>query len=780
MVRPPDSSGAALPALSGFPGAQTSFVGRGRELAALRDFLLDPQQRLVTVLGPGGVGKTRLVLAAAVQAAGDYRDGVAFVALAGLSEPHQIADAIASTLEIHGQPDRSMLQSVAAVLGEARVLLVLDNLEHLMGSELQQLVSHLLQACPNVTILATSREPLQLRLEQRMVVAPMQVPDAGEGASDVAHAESVQLFLSRARSISADFAPTPDDLRSVGDICRRVEGLPLAIELSAAWMRVVSPAALLAQLDEQLPLLSGGAADQPARLRTMYDAIAWSYDRLPPEEAALLRRLSVFRGGFPLEGADRLGCDGDASVPLGTLRLIASLCDKHLLFRTDAIGEMQRFDMLETVREFALAHLQRSGERDAAQAAHARFYRDLMERAEPELLGPRENMWFAVYSAEASNLREAILWGLAHDAELTQRLISASWGHWSWRGVNEGLRLARAALALPDQVSPFVRARALRTAMALANLMGDVESSTTLTAEGASYIERVDDRWLQGELYWNCGCTSLLAGNGVQAIAELTLALARMDAPSSDSERTFRAYTRSHLGAVKCLMGNSAEGARDYAQSVEELRQIGGVAVNIIVSSDAAGWLLLTGQTHEAKALLQEALRIAAQAHSTWLIMTPLSGLALVDAMEGNAKRAARRMGAVTSLASRADLTIPPNFRATLDRATMLASEALGPAAFRAEQEAGRCNPAPVLHDALLDTRVPRDDAGEASSSTGITRREREVLDLMVSGRTDRDIAVTLFISERTVSKHVSRILQKLDAVSRGDAAVRAVRLGLV
>jgi DNA-binding NarL/FixJ family response regulator len=229
-------------------------------------------------------------------------------------------------------------------------------------------------------------------------------------------------------------------------------------------------------------------------------------------------------------------------------------------------------------------------------------------------------------------------------------------------------------------------------------------------------------------------------------------------------------------------MGQNEAGAQRYAQSVDELRQIGGVALSIIVFSDAAGWLLLDEQTHEAKSLLQETPRTAMDVHTSWLAMSPLSGLALIDAMEGNPKRAARRLGAVSSMAKRADLVIPPNFQTTLDQAETLASEALGTVAFRTERESGRRHPAAVLQAAWIDAREAMDGAGADSpmSSTGITRREREVLGLIVAGRTDRDIAAALFISERTASKHVSRILQKLEAVSRGDAAVRAVRLGLV
>lgn len=774
----PRVDGARVVPLIGFPGAQTTFVGRCAEIETLQTFLLDPQQRLITVLGPGGVGKTRLALAAAERSASAFPGGAALIELSALSHPQQIADLIAATLDVRGQPERSILESVMAALAKTRLLLVLDNLEHLMGPELQSLVSQLVQECTGLTILTTSRQPLCLGLEQRLDVSPMQVPDAGDHAKDVTRADSVQLFLARARAVAPDFAPGPDELLTIVEICRRVEGLPLAIELAAAWMRAVAPAALLALLDKQLPVLAGGAADQPVRLRTMRNAIAWSYDLLPPAEAELLEKLSVFRGGFPLAGAERLN-DEDAAGELQlTLHRVASLCDKHLLYRADALGEIPRFGMLETVREFVNERLTAAGGLESARAAHARFYLDLVEHVEAESLGPRENRWFALCTAEAGNLREAILWGLVNDAELAMRLLSATWNLWSWRGVTEGLRLIEAALALPDRGSPFVRARALRTATAFAHLIGDFRRGAMLAAEGATYITRIDDRWLQGELTWNCGCSALFAGDFARAAADFDLALAHMDTPRSEGERAFRAYARSHLGMAAYFMGNNDLGAQCYSQSVEELRHIGSVAISIIVFGDAAGWLLLDGRVGEAQPLLEEALQIAAHAHTSWLAILPLSGLALIDAMFEQPHRAARRIGAVSAMAARADVLITPNWQATLDQATLLATNDLGKTAFLAERNAGRRNPLPVLRDALI---IPADDSANEGPepSTHITRREREVLNFIVAGRTDRDIAAELFISERTASKHVSTILRKLNAVSRAEAAVRAVRLGL-
>ena len=766
--------------LNGFPGAQTTFVGRSAERAALRSFLLDPNQRLITVLGPGGIGKTRLAIVAARDAADAFPGGATFIALSELREPGEIAGALASAISVQEHPDRPILKSVLAALAHERLLLALDNLEHLMGADLQDLVTRILHECPGVTILATSREPLHIAPEQRMVLAPMQLPEAASTAA-IAATESVELFLARARAVTTTFVPGPADFLDIAEVCRRVEGIPLAIELAAAWMRVLSPAALLAQFDEQLPLLTGGGTDQPVRLRTMRDAIAWSYDRLSAEEAALLRKLSVFRGGFPLDAASRLTSGDSAAAPLSALHLVASLCDKNLLVRSDAIGEVQRFTMLETVREFAFGKLRASGEEHTTRAAHARFYQDMAEQIEPELLGHRENHWFAFYSAETSNLREAILWGLEHEPEVALRVLSASWAHWSWRRAAEGLRLISAALALPPTQSGFVRARALRTATALANLTGNHEAAAALAAEGMTSIERIDNRWLQGELLWNSACCALLSGDPALACDRFDLALARMDAPGSDTERTMRAYARSHRGATRCLMQDYGLGARDYAESVEELRQVNGVAVNIIVLSDAAGWLLIDEQTNAAKALLHEALCIAARAHTPWLMVTPLSGLAMIDAMEGNAIRAAKRMGAITTMVKRADLVTPPNFQTLLDRTESQASGALGRAAYFAAWETGHRSPASVLEEAFAVASEKTQVTGENGEKPRprLTPRERQVLQLIVTGCTDRDIAVKLFISNRTVSKHVSRILGKLDAVSRGDAAVRAVRMGL-
>lgn len=775
----PRALGTLAPLRAGFPSVQTSLVGRKAEIASLRARLTDPQQRLITVLGPGGVGKTRLAIAASESVVDVFPAGGAFVSLAALNQTDQAPAAIASVLGVRGQPESSTLQAVLTALGDQRLLLVLDNIEHLIDARFQRLVSQVLHECPGVTVLATSREPLHLAVEQRVVVAPLAVPASNDQTDVVARLDAVKLFLARARSVVPDFAPKSDDVRTIGEICRRADGLPLAIELAAAWIRVFSPAALLAQMGERLPLLTGSPSDQPARFRTMHDAIAWSYDRLPEDEAALLRRLSVFRGGFPLEAAERLAEEA-AGDTIGSARsLLAALCDKNLIFRAEAIGATQRFGMLETVREFALLQLTNSPDLAAARAAHATFYCDLAERAEPDVLGADENFWFAVYDTEAGNLREAISWGLAHDGELALRTLTALWGYWSWRHVDEGQRLLTVGMAQAQTAPLRLRARAARALAALAALAGDHETCSALTAEILAQSPDLDDRWLLGEVYWYSGAGATLGGDYAHGAQMLDQALACFHQPASDSERSIRAYARSHRGLVARMTGDFDLGDALCQESVAELREVGGASVPIIVLSDYAGWLLARGDNETARELLHEALTIAAHSHSSWLTAAPLTCLALIDAEEGHAQRAARRLGAISTMAERLGLALPVNFRMQVDQATALAEEALGRASYLAAWETGRRNPLPVLQQAIAGDAGHDSPGADGTPRPHITRREREVLELIVAGRTDREIATALFISERTASKHVSTILQKLDAVSRAEAAVRAVRLGL-
>lgn len=466
QIAPEGTVPATLPPLqpilvthpTNLPDDPTPFIGREGEIAAITALVRAPQHRLITLTGPGGTGKTRLALQVGNTLLYDFSDGVFFCDLAPLTDPALIPSSIARALGIREEPGRSLTQTLSEHLGPKHLLLVLDNFEHVL--EGAGVVAGLLDSCRELHILVTSRIPLRLRREREHAVPPLTVPDPGHvpDLDSLSQYESVALFIERARAVKEGFVVSNENAPAVAEICVRLDGLPLAIEMAAARIKIFPPQALLQRLDSRLKLLTAGARDLPQRQQTLRATIDWSYSLLTEEEQALLARLSVFAGGWTIEAAEGV-CDQADTLDL--IEGLASLVDKSLV-RQEGDDE-PRFSMLETIREYAAEKLDEAGEGDRMRDAHAAYFLSQSEEAQPFLDRRLGREWLDRLAAERDNLRAAFRWLLKsdHDEEAA-RMASALWGLWrslpgSWV---EGRQQLEAAVARP-RLSDLTRAQAL-------------------------------------------------------------------------------------------------------------------------------------------------------------------------------------------------------------------------------------------------------------------------------------------------------------------------------
>ena len=425
---------------------RTSFVGREREQADVDELLLT--SRLVTLTGPGGTGKTRLALRAAADQIERFADGVVFVDLSAVTDPSVVPARIASTLGLREEPGRDRIEQLADHLGRRRILLVLDNLEQV--GDAAPAIDRLLTGAPGLTILATSRVPLHLSGEQEYPIHPLRLPDPTPAAdvSALAACESVMLFAQRASSVDPGFRVNPENAAAIAEITRRVDGLPLAIELAAAHLKMFGPQALLNRLEQRLPMLTGGPADAPERHRTVRAAIEWSHDLLDAEGRRLFARLAAFRGGFGLDAAEVV-CR--AGLGVSVIEGLASLVDASLVRRERDRDGAARFGMLETIHEYATERLAASHEEPGIRQRHADHVLDLTLEAEPNLLGEDRNRWVQRLEQEHDNIGAALDWAVAGgDAETALRTAAALWRFWQGRGdLAEGRASLERLLALP-------------------------------------------------------------------------------------------------------------------------------------------------------------------------------------------------------------------------------------------------------------------------------------------------------------------------------------------
>lgn len=480
------------------PIQPTPLIGREQEVAAVGHLLLTEEVHLVTLTGPGGVGKTRLGLQVAAEFASGFADGVFFVNLAPVRDSTLVMPTIAQMLgiqEVAGQP---LPERLKEYLQQKQILLLLDNFEQVCDAAMQ--VADLLAACQQLKVLVTSRAVLHLQAEHEFTLLPLALPDP-DHLPDLAvlpHYAAVALFLERARATKSDFRLTAANAHEIAEICVRLDGLPLAIELAAARVKLLPPQALLDRLSQRLTVLTSGARDMPERQQTLRNTIAWSYHLLDAVEQRLFRCLAVFNDGCTLEAAEVI-CDagGDAAAGLNgsVLDGVASLIDKSLLRQTERDGELPRFAMLETIRVYAKDMLDTSGETEGTQRAHAAYYLALAEEAEPGLTSAGKRKWLERLQREHENLRAALAWLVDHNEESALRLGGALWRFWWMRGhLSEGhTQLARVLAESRGMVATPVRAKALCAAGALAGVQGDFEQAMDLCSQSLELFRELGD-----------------------------------------------------------------------------------------------------------------------------------------------------------------------------------------------------------------------------------------------------------------------------------------------
>ena len=587
------------------PVPLTALVGRTRELQRCVEMLQQTATRLLTLTGTGGVGKTRLALAVAERLQTRFPHGVVFVPLADVQDPNLVLHTTARSLGMQDDGEKSVIESLVTALEGRQVLLVLDNLEQVVsvGSD----IVGLLQRCPDLTIMATSRVALRVRGEQEIPVQPLALPDSGGSApvAELAEVESVSMFLQTARGHAPDFTLTEQNAATIADVCRRLDGLPLAIELAASRLRVLSPSTLLQMLERRLHLLSFGPRDLPDRQRTLRDAIRWSYDLLSPEDQQRFRQLAVFIGGFGIPSAASVMQTSESEA----LNALTQLTD-HQLVRsmTTPLGDA-RFRMLETIREFGVELLEDSGELLALRKSHADWCTELALTAAPELTGTNQATWLETLETEHDNLRAALAWSITESPSRAARMAAALWRFWWIRGyVREGRAWLQRVLELSDDVAPADRAAALYAAAELSEALFDSSDAITLHKQALVIFEDLKDDVGKALCLNGLGIVERSLGNLDEAEHLHHQALPLLQGAR---HRRGEASTFNNLAAVAYYHGNFVQAEAFWKQALEILREIGDLRTTGLLLGNLGELALQTGRHQRAIELLMESLAVA-------------------------------------------------------------------------------------------------------------------------------------------------------------------------
>ena len=775
------------------PIARTRLIGREAECATARALLLDEAVPLLTLTGPGGVGKTRLALAIASDVGAGFASGAVFVDLAPLADGGMAPTAIASALGLVPGPDRPVTDALIAHLRPEQRLLILDNCEHVL-EQAAALAATLLAACPALQILATSRARLAIRGEQMLPVEPLPLPaEAQSAVAALAQNESVALSMERARAVRPGLALTETNAAMVAAVCRNLEGLPLAIELAAARLRILSVGALLAQTCDRLRLLQGGARDLPARQQTLAATITWSYNLLATEDQAFFRALSVFAGGWTAAAAAVVN-----DVPLDEAQLHLDRLVDHSLVRPMGDGE-SRYTMLETIREFGLQQLP-ACEATAVRRAHGAWVINLVESVwPPRMAAPISYAELKTLDLERDNIREALAWLIGEQqAAEAARLASALAEYWHLRGdFAEAQVWLRQVLHL-EGVPPAARASVLYGAVIHADAQGDPEAAFSLAQESLALASQYGDALdaLRARLAMNGPRYTLLPPTQAAANVNEIVRLAQQI-----DNANWLGYSAMSRGHEDLRHGRYALAVGEFDAAIARFVSISDLWGEMNASYSLALALYARDDLVRLAPVYHRIILLSRDIAAPWGIVRGIEGLAAIGARLGHGEEAARLLSAAEILIERMGHRLHPEGQQIRDSTRRLLQSRLSGADFDAAWEAGRLLTLPEATAEIqaLSARLVFDrtsGAGVATEATvadlnhevrqaqvaafDLTRREREVLALLCQRLTDPEIAEHLFVSLRTVHHHVSHIFDKMEVHGRREAAALAARHGLV
>jgi non-specific serine/threonine protein kinase len=755
------------------PSAVTGLVGREADVERVTGLL--SSTRLVTLVGTGGVGKTRLALHVATGTAGNYADGAWLVELAALSEPALVPQAVARVLGVVDQPGHAIQEALTALLRSRHSLLLLDNCEHLIGA-CAELVRALLSECPRVTVLATSREPLRVPGEMTWRVSSLAVPDPSVSLplDELQDYGAIRLFVERATAVRSDFALTTRTSQAIAQICTQLGGIPLAIELAAARVRVLPVAQLLVRLRDGFGLLSGGSRAAPTRQQTLHATLEWSFDLLSQSERALFRRLAVFAGGFALEGAEAV-CSGGEVAQRDVVELLTNLIDKSLVV-LEHEQEAARYTLLEPIRRFGLERLFGSGEAEALQRGHAAYYLALAEHAAAQLRGPGQAGWLDRLELEHENLRAVLRRAVeSGDAETALRLASALWFFWRVRGhLSEGQHWLETALAQPGG-STGARARAFLGAGFLALFRSDYDQAAAAADSSlAIHIELDETEGIAYSLHLR-SAVALARGEyeAARALSEQALPLFR-----SLGDRWGAAYALVSLGSTLWRLGEHANALSLFEEAVTTLRELGDRWSASRVSVFLGALVYTHGDHERAVVLVTNSLAVLHEQDSRRELLEGMRVLAALAA-GSQPERAGRLFGAAEAMSEAAGMIGPSPVSPGYTQAMAMARASLGEAPFAQAWSDGRAMSIEQAVSYAVAAEARTSPPGAHPGSL-LTRREREVAALIARGSTNREIAAQLVIAEGTAERHVGNVLSKLGLRSRAHVAAWAVEHGLV